>query len=45
MIKISPGEVLCRGETDEATVEMECREEGFLAKIIQGDRSKRKKSW
>ena len=29
--------------TDKATVEMECMEEGFLAKIIQGDGSKKKK--
>lgn len=38
--KISPGEVLCEVETDKATVEMECMEEGFLAKIIKGDGSK-----
>ncbi|XP_020591097.1 dihydrolipoyllysine-residue acetyltransferase component 2 of pyruvate dehydrogenase complex, mitochondrial-like isoform X2 [Phalaenopsis equestris] len=35
--KISPGEVLCEVETDKATVEMECMEEGYLAKIIKGD--------
>ncbi|XP_015082636.1 dihydrolipoyllysine-residue acetyltransferase component 2 of pyruvate dehydrogenase complex, mitochondrial-like isoform X2 [Solanum pennellii] len=35
--KVSPGEVLCEVETDKATVEMECMEEGYLAKIIQGD--------
>lgn len=35
--KVSPGEVLCEIETDKATVEMECMEEGFLAKIIHGD--------
>ncbi|VFQ98579.1 unnamed protein product [Cuscuta campestris] len=35
--KISPGEVLCEVETDKATVEMECMEEGYLAKILRGD--------
>lgn len=35
--KVSPGEVLCEVETDKATVEMECMEEGYLAKIIKGD--------
>ncbi|XAR67600.1 Dihydrolipoyllysine-residue acetyltransferase [Bertholletia excelsa] len=38
--KISPGEVLCEVETDKATVEMECMEEGYIAKIIRGDGSK-----
>ncbi|KAK4761536.1 hypothetical protein SAY87_029420 [Trapa incisa] len=38
--KITPGEVLCEVETDKATVEMECMEEGYLAKIIKGDGSK-----
>ncbi|XP_022980586.1 dihydrolipoyllysine-residue acetyltransferase component 2 of pyruvate dehydrogenase complex, mitochondrial-like isoform X1 [Cucurbita maxima] len=38
--KISPGEVLCEVETDKATVEMECMEEGYLAKIICGDGEK-----
>ncbi|KAH1085210.1 hypothetical protein AAZX31_07G033300 [Glycine max] len=38
--KISPGEVLCEVETDKATVEMECMEEGYLAKIIRGDGAK-----
>ncbi|XP_044487130.1 dihydrolipoyllysine-residue acetyltransferase component 2 of pyruvate dehydrogenase complex, mitochondrial-like [Mangifera indica] len=38
--KISPGEVLCEVETDKATVEMECMEEGYLAKILKGDGSK-----
>ncbi|XP_010062665.2 dihydrolipoyllysine-residue acetyltransferase component 2 of pyruvate dehydrogenase complex, mitochondrial [Eucalyptus grandis] len=38
--KMSPGEVLCEVETDKATVEMECMEEGYLAKIIKGDGSK-----
>ncbi|KAJ4950192.1 hypothetical protein NE237_027024 [Protea cynaroides] len=38
--KVSPGEVLCEVETDKATVEMECMEEGYLAKIVQGDGSK-----
>lgn len=38
--KMSPGEVLCEVETDKATVEMECMDEGYLAKIIKGDGSK-----
>ncbi|KAF9612597.1 hypothetical protein IFM89_002193 [Coptis chinensis] len=38
--KVAPGEVLCEVETDKATVEMECMEEGFLAKIIHGDGAK-----
>ncbi|XVF74367.1 hypothetical protein PTKIN_Ptkin13bG0104900 [Pterospermum kingtungense] len=38
--KVTPGEVLCEVETDKATVEMECMEEGYLAKIIKGDGSK-----
>ncbi|MBA0839896.1 hypothetical protein Goarm_005588 [Gossypium armourianum] len=38
--KVNPGEVLCEVETDKATVEMECMEEGYLAKIIKGDGSK-----
>ncbi|KAK1303134.1 hypothetical protein QJS10_CPB11g02292 [Acorus calamus] len=38
--KISPGEVLCEVETDKATVEMECMEEGYLAKIVKGDGAK-----
>ncbi|KAJ7965095.1 Acetyltransferase component of pyruvate dehydrogenase complex [Quillaja saponaria] len=38
--KISTGEVLCEVETDKATVEMECMEEGYLAKIIRGDGAK-----
>ncbi|KAL6996300.1 dihydrolipoyllysine-residue acetyltransferase [Sarracenia purpurea var. burkii] len=38
--KVSPGEVLCEVETDKATVEMECMEEGYLAKILRGDGAK-----
>jgi pyruvate dehydrogenase E2 component (dihydrolipoamide acetyltransferase) len=38
--KVSPGEVLCEIETDKATVEMECMEEGYLAKIVHGDGAK-----
>ncbi|CAK7356890.1 unnamed protein product [Dovyalis caffra] len=38
--KMSPGEVLCEVETDKATVEMECMEEGYLAKILKEDGSK-----
>ncbi|KAL6496942.1 hypothetical protein OROGR_028871 [Orobanche gracilis] len=37
--KVTPGEVLCEVETDKATVEMECMEEGYLAKILRGDGS------
>ncbi|EPS60455.1 hypothetical protein M569_14348 [Genlisea aurea] len=37
--KISAGEVLCEVETDKATVEMECMEEGYLAKILHKDGS------
>lgn len=35
--QVAPGEVLCEVETDKATVEMECMEEGYLAKIVKGD--------
>uniref|UniRef100_A0A7N0TYK3 Acetyltransferase component of pyruvate dehydrogenase complex n=1 Tax=Kalanchoe fedtschenkoi TaxID=63787 RepID=A0A7N0TYK3_KALFE len=38
--KISPGDVLCVIETDKTTVELECMEEGYIAKIIYGDGSK-----
>nr|XP_043623360.1 dihydrolipoyllysine-residue acetyltransferase component 2 of pyruvate dehydrogenase complex, mitochondrial [Erigeron canadensis] len=38
--QVTPGEVLCEVETDKATVEMECMEEGYLAKIIHGDGAK-----
>ncbi|RID56623.1 hypothetical protein BRARA_F00054 [Brassica rapa] len=38
--KVAPGEVLCEVETDKATVEMECMEEGFLAKIVKAEGSK-----
>ncbi|KAI3775121.1 hypothetical protein L1987_49689 [Smallanthus sonchifolius] len=38
--QVLPGEVLCEVETDKATVEMECMEEGYLAKIIHGDGAK-----
>ncbi|KAM7255696.1 hypothetical protein ACFE04_008594 [Oxalis oulophora] len=38
--KVSPGEVLCEVETDKATVEMECMEDGYLAKILKGDDAK-----
>ncbi|KAL8118792.1 dihydrolipoyllysine-residue acetyltransferase component 2 of pyruvate dehydrogenase complex, mitochondrial-like [Apium graveolens] len=38
--QVSPGEVLCEVETDKATVEMECMEEGYLAKIVHGDGAK-----
>ncbi|CAH1449760.1 unnamed protein product [Lactuca virosa] len=37
--QVAPGEVLCE-ETDKGTVEMECMEEGYLAKIIHGDGAK-----
>ncbi|XP_010465268.1 PREDICTED: dihydrolipoyllysine-residue acetyltransferase component 2 of pyruvate dehydrogenase complex, mitochondrial [Camelina sativa] len=38
--KVAPGEVLCEVETDKATVEMECMEEGFLAKIVKEEGAK-----
>ncbi|CAL9218934.1 unnamed protein product [Arabidopsis halleri] len=38
--KVAPGEVLCEVETDKATVEMECMEEGYLAKIVKTEGSK-----
>lgn len=38
--KVAPGEVLCEVETDKATVEMECMEEGFLAKIVRKEGEK-----
>ncbi|KAL5822449.1 hypothetical protein ACOSQ4_020349 [Xanthoceras sorbifolium] len=38
--KISTGEVLCEVETDKATVELECMEEGYLAKIVKEEGSK-----
>ncbi|XP_050233670.1 dihydrolipoyllysine-residue acetyltransferase component 2 of pyruvate dehydrogenase complex, mitochondrial isoform X2 [Mercurialis annua] len=38
--KVAPGEVLCEVETDKATVEMECMEEGFLAKILKEEGAK-----
>ncbi|CAI8607960.1 unnamed protein product [Vicia faba] len=38
--KVSPGEVLCEVETDKATVEMECMEDGFLAKIVRKEGEK-----
>ncbi|VAI68438.1 unnamed protein product [Triticum turgidum subsp. durum] len=38
--KEDAGEVLCEVETDKATVEMECMEEGYLAKIVCGDGAK-----
>ncbi|KAI3964759.1 hypothetical protein MKW92_012869 [Papaver armeniacum] len=38
--KVSTGEVLCEIETDKATVEMECMEDGYLAKIIHDDGAK-----
>ncbi|KAL3632020.1 hypothetical protein CASFOL_025004 [Castilleja foliolosa] len=37
--KVAPGEVLCEVETDKATVEMECMEDGYLAKILRGEGS------
>ncbi|KMZ71597.1 Dihydrolipoyllysine-residue acetyltransferase [Zostera marina] len=38
--QVSTGEVLCEVETDKATVEMECMEDGYLAKIVQPDGAK-----
>ncbi|KAL8472259.1 hypothetical protein ACS0TY_029469 [Phlomoides rotata] len=37
--KVYPGEVLCEVETDKATVELECMEDGYLAKNVRGDGS------
>jgi pyruvate dehydrogenase E2 component (dihydrolipoamide acetyltransferase) len=31
---VSPGDVLCEIETDKATIDFECQEEGYLAKIL-----------
>lgn len=38
--KVAPGEVLCEVETDKATVEMECMEDGYLAKIVRKEGEK-----
>ncbi|XP_050210313.1 dihydrolipoyllysine-residue acetyltransferase component 1 of pyruvate dehydrogenase complex, mitochondrial [Mercurialis annua] len=38
--KIEVGDVLCEIETDKATLEFECLEEGFLAKILAPEGSK-----
>ncbi|KAK9109898.1 hypothetical protein Sjap_017958 [Stephania japonica] len=38
--EVSAEDILCEVETDNATVEMECTEEVFLAKIIHGDGAK-----
>ncbi|XVE68694.1 hypothetical protein DITRI_Ditri09bG0089500 [Diplodiscus trichospermus] len=38
--KIEVGDVLCEIETDKATLEFECLEEGFLAKILVPEGSK-----
>lgn len=38
--KIEAGDVICEIETDKATVEFECLEEGFLAKILVPEGSK-----
>ncbi|KAK9090931.1 hypothetical protein Sjap_024108 [Stephania japonica] len=38
--EVSPEDILCEVETDNATVAMECTEEVFLAKIIHGDGAK-----
>ncbi|WCJ19193.1 Dihydrolipoyllysine-residue acetyltransferase component 1 of pyruvate dehydrogenase complex mitochondrial [Euphorbia peplus] len=38
--KIEVGDILCEIETDKATVEFECLEEGFLAKILSPEGSK-----
>jgi hypothetical protein len=32
--KVSPGDVLCEIETDKATMDFECQEEGYVAKIL-----------
>lgn len=38
--KIEVGDIICEIETDKATLEFECLEEGFLAKILVPDGSK-----
>ncbi|KAK9090934.1 hypothetical protein Sjap_024111 [Stephania japonica] len=38
--EVSPEDILCEVETDNATIAMECTEEDFLAKIIHGDGAK-----
>ncbi|KAA8534497.1 hypothetical protein F0562_032014 [Nyssa sinensis] len=38
--KIEVGDVICEIETDKATLEFECLEEGFLAKILAAEGSK-----
>ncbi|KAJ4795964.1 Dihydrolipoamide acetyltransferase component of pyruvate dehydrogenase complex [Rhynchospora pubera] len=38
--KIDVGDVICEIETDKATLEFECLEEGFLAKILSPEGSK-----
>lgn len=38
--KINTGDILCEIETDKATLEFECLEEGFLAKILASEGSK-----
>lgn len=38
--KIEPGDILCEIETDKATLEFECLEEGFLVKILVPEGSK-----
>ncbi|KAK9090928.1 hypothetical protein Sjap_024105 [Stephania japonica] len=38
--EVSPEDILCEVETDNATIAMECTEEVFLAKIIHGDGAK-----
>ncbi|XP_065872503.1 dihydrolipoyllysine-residue acetyltransferase component 1 of pyruvate dehydrogenase complex, mitochondrial [Euphorbia lathyris] len=38
--KIEVGDILCEIETDKATVEFDCLEEGFLAKILAPEGSK-----
>jgi len=37
---ISPGDVLCEIETDKATMDFECQEDGFLAKILAPEGTK-----
>lgn len=32
--QIAPGDVLCSVETDKSTLDWECQEEGFVAKIL-----------
>lgn len=38
--EVQPGDVYCEVETDKATIDWECQEEGFLARILAPDGTK-----